>query len=43
MARHSGHANWARVRPPLVTLEAAQTERLAAELAAQGLELAAAA
>ena len=43
MARHSGHANWARVRPPLVALEAAQTERLAAELAAQGLALAAAA
>ncbi len=43
MARRSGHANWAKVRPPLVALEAAQTERLAAELAAQGLELAAAA
>ncbi len=43
MARHSGHANWVRVRPPLVALEAAQTERLAAELAAQGLALAAAA
>ncbi len=43
MARHSGHANWVRVRPPLVALEAAQTERLAAELSAQGLALAAAA
>jgi 4-hydroxy-tetrahydrodipicolinate synthase len=43
MARKSGHANWAKVRPPLVALEAAQTERLAAELAAQGLELPAAA
>jgi 4-hydroxy-tetrahydrodipicolinate synthase len=43
MARQSGHANWARVRPPLVALEAAEAERLAAELAAQGLELAAAA
>ena len=29
--------------PPLVAVEAVQTERLAAELAAQGLELAAAA
>ncbi len=43
LARQSGHANWAKVRPPLVALEAAQTERLAAELAAQGLELPAAA
>ncbi len=43
LARQSGTAAWARVRPPLVALEAAQTERLAAELAAQGLELAAAA
>ncbi len=43
MARQSGKAAWAKVRPPLVALEAAQTERLAAELAAQGLELAAAA
>ena len=43
MARQSGHANWAKVRPPLVALEAAPTERLAAELAAQGLALAAAA
>ena len=43
LARQSGHANWAKVRPPLVALDTAQTERLAAELAAQGLELAAAA
>ncbi len=43
MARHSGHAAWAKVRPPLVALEAAEIERLAAELAAQGLELPAAA
>ncbi len=43
MARQSGQAAWTKVRPPLVAVEAAQTERLAAELAAQGLELAAAA
>jgi 4-hydroxy-tetrahydrodipicolinate synthase len=43
MARQTGTAAWAKVRPPLVALEAAQIERLAAELAAQGLELAAAA
>jgi len=43
LARQSGQAAWAKVRPPLVALEAAQTERLAAELAAQGLERPAAA
>ncbi len=43
LARQSGQESWAKVRPPLVALEAAETERLAAELAAQGLELAAAA
>ncbi|MEE8506524.1 MAG: dihydrodipicolinate synthase family protein [Kiloniellales bacterium] len=43
MARQTGTAAWAKVRPPLVAIDAAQTERLAAELAAQGLELAAAA
>ena len=43
LARQSGHAAWAKVRPPLVALDAAQTERLAADLAAQGLELPAAA
>jgi 4-hydroxy-tetrahydrodipicolinate synthase len=39
MARRSGRGSWAKVRPPLVALEAAQTERLAKALAAQGLEL----
>jgi 4-hydroxy-tetrahydrodipicolinate synthase len=39
MARQSGQAAWAKVRPPLVAIAAAQTERLAAELAAQGLAL----
>ncbi len=43
LARRSGRAAWARVRPPLVALDPAQAERLAAELAAQGLELPAAA
>ncbi len=43
MARQTGTAAWTKVRPPLVALDAAQIERLAAELAAQGLELAAAA
>ena len=43
MARRSGQGSWAKVRPPLVALEAAQTERLAAALSAQGLELSAAA
>jgi 4-hydroxy-tetrahydrodipicolinate synthase len=43
LARRSGHPDWARVRPPLVALEAAQAERLAADLAAKGLELPAAA
>ncbi len=43
MARQTGTAAWTKVRPPLVAIDAAQTERLAAELAAQGLELAAAA
>ncbi len=43
LARRSGDAGWARVRPPLVALDAAQAERLAADLAAQGLDLPAAA
>ncbi len=43
MARQTGTAAWTKVRPPLVAIDAAQTERLAAELAGQGLELAAAA
>jgi len=43
LARRSGRATWARVRPPLVALDAAQAERLATELAAQGLDLPAAA
>jgi 4-hydroxy-tetrahydrodipicolinate synthase len=43
LARQTGTAAWTKVRPPLVAIDAAQTERLAAELAAQGLELAAAA
>jgi 4-hydroxy-tetrahydrodipicolinate synthase len=43
LARQSGQGSWAKVRPPLVAIEAAQAERLAAELAAQGLELPAAA
>ena len=43
MARQSGQAAWAKVRAPLVAIETAQIERLAADLAAQGLELAAAA
>ena len=43
MARQTGTAAWTKVRPPLVAIDAVQTERLAAELAAQGLELAAAA
>jgi 4-hydroxy-tetrahydrodipicolinate synthase len=43
MARQSGNPAWAKVRPPLVAIAAAQTERLAAELAAQGLALPAAA
>ena len=43
LARRSGQAAWARVRPPLVALDAAQAERLATELAAQGLDLPAAA
>ena len=43
MARRSGQGSWAKVRPPLIALEAAQTERLAAALAALGLELPAAA
>ncbi|MHA1153084.1 MAG: dihydrodipicolinate synthase family protein [Alphaproteobacteria bacterium] len=43
MARQSGQPAWTKVRPPLVAIEAAQTERLAAALAALGLELPAAA
>ncbi len=43
LARQTGKAAWTKVRPPLVAIEAAQAERLAAELAAQGLELPAAA
>jgi 4-hydroxy-tetrahydrodipicolinate synthase len=43
LARQTGTAAWTKVRPPLVAIDAAQTERLAAELAGQGLELAAAA
>ena len=43
MARQTGTAAWTKVRPPLVAIDAAQIERLAADLAAQGLELAAAA
>jgi 4-hydroxy-tetrahydrodipicolinate synthase len=43
MARQSGQAAWAQVRAPLVAIETAQIERLAADLAAQGLELAVAA
>ncbi len=43
LARQSGQAAWAKVRPPLVALDAAQIERLAADLAAMGLELPAAA
>ncbi len=43
MARQTGTAAWTKVRPPLVAIDAAQTERLAAELAGLGLELAAAA
>ncbi len=39
MARQTGKAAWTKVRPPLVAIETAQTERLAAELAALGLEL----
>ena len=42
LARQTGTAAWTKVRPPLVAIDAAQTERLAAELAGQGLELAAA-
>ncbi len=43
LARQTGKIAWTKVRPPLVAIDTAQTERLAAELAAQGLELAAAA
>ncbi len=43
LARQTGTAAWTKVRPPLVAIDAAQTERLAAELAGLGLELAAAA
>jgi 4-hydroxy-tetrahydrodipicolinate synthase len=43
LARQSGQAAWAKVRPPLVALDAAQIERLAADLAAMGLDLPAAA
>jgi len=43
MARQSGQPAWTKVRPPLVAIETAQTERLAAELATLGLKLPAAA
>ncbi len=43
MARQSGQPAWTKVRPPLVAIETAQIERLAAELAALGLKLPAAA
>lgn len=41
LARQTGTAAWTNVRPPLVAIDAAQTERVAAELAGMGLELAA--
>ncbi len=43
MARQTGTAAWTKVRPPLVAIEAAQAERLAAALAALGLDRPAAA
>lgn len=39
MARQTGQAAWTKVRPPLVAIDAAQTVRLADDLAALGLEL----
>ncbi len=43
LAGQSGRAPWRNVRPPLKALEAAEAERLSADLAAQGVDLAAAA
>jgi 4-hydroxy-tetrahydrodipicolinate synthase len=39
VARHSGDAGWSRVRPPLVALDAAQREKLGAELDAVGFTM----